>query len=295
MGNSGSSRDRQYARYKPKCPRLAKGTAALDMVASKLGQLISSPIVRNRCREIAERARNMDPLSAACKLIEDYIQSNRVSTASAGRTNRTQRQAAMSESHSLANGRFSDEARVQQTRKLKILLTSKLTYVPTLSGANKADRRLLEGLAERGHFCRAIVLKHAAANPQSRAQFLAELSLQKIGLSASYPGIDAFHHKGVEVHAVDDTRRLCAELGNQISQFEPDWIWFPKIAPTAAWRPRWRLALRGWSIYATVKQPCHSAQNVSSQTRRKWRFFGVQLGSLRSATTSKTTSDGGVD
>ena len=73
----------------------------------------------------------------------------------------------------------SKEAREQQTRKLKILLTSKLTYIPTLSGASKADRRLLEGLAERDHFCRAIMLKSAAATPEASARFLTELSASR--------------------------------------------------------------------------------------------------------------------
>ncbi len=54
-------------------------------VAEKLRQLISSAAVRNRFREIADRAKNMDPLTAACKLIEDFIQTNKVSDASEAR------------------------------------------------------------------------------------------------------------------------------------------------------------------------------------------------------------------
>lgn len=106
---------------------------------------------------------------------------------------------------------------------MKILLASKLTYIPTLSGASKADRRLLEGLAGRGHSCRAVMLASAAASADGRARFLAELSLRGISLRASSPGVDIFHHNGVEVHASDDARRLCAELADQIRQFEPDW------------------------------------------------------------------------
>src|SRR3712207_7252653 len=40
---------------------------------------------------------------------------------------------------------------------LKILLVQNMIYVPTYGGASKANRLLLEGLAAKGHSCRAIV------------------------------------------------------------------------------------------------------------------------------------------
>jgi glycosyltransferase involved in cell wall biosynthesis len=116
-----------------------------------------------------------------------------------------------------------DQTDRQQTRKLKILLTSTLTYVPTLSGASKAARWLLECLVNRGHSCRAIMMASARATPDSRARFLAELSLRGIRLSASRPGVDIFDRNGVEVCAVGETHRLYAELADQIRQFDPDW------------------------------------------------------------------------
>jgi UDP:flavonoid glycosyltransferase YjiC (YdhE family)/glycosyltransferase involved in cell wall biosynthesis len=195
-----------------------------DRVAEKLSDLINSATVRDRCRDLADRTRRMDPLATASTLIEDYIRTNKASDAVGPRSRQIDRQGSISPPHSMPASQFSDGAHAKGTKKSKILLTSKLPYIPALSGASKADRQLLEGLAGRGHSCRAIVLKSAASNPEGDARFLAELSLREISLSSSSLGIDIFHHNGVEVHAVGDTQHLCAELGNQIRQFEPDWI-----------------------------------------------------------------------
>lgn len=105
---------------------------------------------------------------------------------------------------------------------MKILLTSKLPYIPALSGASKADRRLLESLADRGHSCRAIILANALALSEERAKSVVEPH-QGIVTSAVAEDTDEFQHNGVEVLAVGDPRRLCAELAEQIRRFKPDW------------------------------------------------------------------------
>jgi len=193
-----------------------------DLVAAKLGELINSATVRNRCRDIADRVKSMDPLTAASELIEGCIQTHKFADVTATQADQIDCHDPIRQQHS--DPGFYDDAHAPKKRKLKILLTSKLPYFPTLSGASKADRRLLEGLADRGHSSRATLLKSAAATPDASTRFLSELSLRGIGLSASSVGMDIFHHHGVEVRAFGDAHRLCAELTNQIGQFEPDWI-----------------------------------------------------------------------
>lgn len=106
---------------------------------------------------------------------------------------------------------------------MKILLAQKLTYIPALSGANKKDRLLFEGLAERGYHCRVVALASAAGDRKGGKQFLTELAVRGIRLTAFSPTVNIFHYKGVEVHAVADSYRLCSYLIDQIRQFDPTW------------------------------------------------------------------------
>jgi glycosyltransferase involved in cell wall biosynthesis len=112
---------------------------------------------------------------------------------------------------------------------VRILLTSRLTYLPALSGASKADRRLVEGLARRGHHCRVVIPAHSPASKTSALaggdrQFLAELAHRAIDVREGGPGRHRFNYNGVEVDAVIDAHRLDSVLVDQIREFEPDWI-----------------------------------------------------------------------
>ena len=106
---------------------------------------------------------------------------------------------------------------------MKILLAQNMLYVPALGGANKANRCLLEGLAERKHSCRALVPSTGSHGPGTRSQFLHELVTRGIGVSFSATGVDVFNLKRVEVHAVTDSHRLHTHLVRQIREFEPAW------------------------------------------------------------------------
>jgi len=106
---------------------------------------------------------------------------------------------------------------------MKILLAQRLTYIPALSGASKSDRLLLEGLAERNHHCRVVALASAAGDRKGGKQFLTELAVRGIRLTAFSPTVNIFHYKGVEVHAVADSYRLCSYFIDQIRQFDPTW------------------------------------------------------------------------
>lgn len=112
---------------------------------------------------------------------------------------------------------------------MKILLTSKLPYLPALSGASKSDRRLVESLARRGHRCRAVIPAYSPTSKVSTLaggdrQFLAELAHRAIDVRSDVLGLHCFKYNGVEVNAVIDSRRLDSVLGDQIREFEPDWV-----------------------------------------------------------------------
>ncbi|HEU4595414.1 MAG TPA: glycosyltransferase family 4 protein [Pyrinomonadaceae bacterium] len=107
---------------------------------------------------------------------------------------------------------------------MKILLAQNMIYVPTLGGANKANRLLLERLAERGHECRVVVpATGAKVSVNSRGQFLEELSKRGIA-SAPAPGADVFSFHGVRVRAVTNSLELRAHVVREVREFEPDWV-----------------------------------------------------------------------
>lgn len=107
---------------------------------------------------------------------------------------------------------------------MKILLASSTVFVPTHGGENKANRLLLEGLAERGHRCRVVAPAFGAQGPGSRPEFLE--ALEERGLSVtrfSSSGADVFNQKAVEVYAVADSSQLHRHAAEEIRAFDPDW------------------------------------------------------------------------
>jgi glycosyltransferase involved in cell wall biosynthesis len=107
---------------------------------------------------------------------------------------------------------------------VKILLVQNTIYLPTLGGANKANRMLVEGLAGRGHSCRVVAPALAVRGSRTREQFLADLGERGIELSSSTSRADVFHHRGVEVHAVAEVSQLRSYLVEQVRLFNPTWI-----------------------------------------------------------------------
>jgi thioesterase domain-containing protein/glycosyltransferase involved in cell wall biosynthesis len=117
---------------------------------------------------------------------------------------------------------------------MRILLVQNLVYVPSHGGANKANRLLLEGLAARGHDCRAVALATAAQGAGTREAFLAELAGRGLEVTASAPGVDVFRADGVEVHAVSDPARLLPTVSGQAAAFAPECAVLSHAGPAQA-------------------------------------------------------------
>ncbi|HKV06941.1 MAG TPA: amino acid adenylation domain-containing protein [Thermoanaerobaculia bacterium] len=84
---------------------------------------------------------------------------------------------------------------------MKIVLVQSAPYLPSLGGANKGNRLLLEKLASRGHSCRAIGTAGEGA-----------------------PGDTAFRHAGVEVEVVGDSSRLRGHVARRLRELDADRI-----------------------------------------------------------------------
>ncbi len=106
---------------------------------------------------------------------------------------------------------------------MKLLLVQSLTYVPTLGGANKGNRSLIEGLAQRGHDCRVVTLASDVPGPAACGELSAALSSRGIEFDASLTNKVVFHLKDVTVHAMATGLDMRHELKRQIREFGPGW------------------------------------------------------------------------
>ena len=107
---------------------------------------------------------------------------------------------------------------------MKILLAQNMVYLPTWGGANKSNRLLLEGLAERGHACHVIAPAHGTHACQSRDLFLEELRTRNIPSKVTRSGRDAFEFRGVHVTAIRKQGDMVPSMMEEIDNFRPDWI-----------------------------------------------------------------------
>ncbi|HEX5714779.1 MAG TPA: amino acid adenylation domain-containing protein, partial [Thermoanaerobaculia bacterium] len=107
---------------------------------------------------------------------------------------------------------------------MKLLMLQNMIWIPAIGGANKASRRLLEGLAARGHECRVVTLGTGSHGSGSREQLLTELRSRGIEPVPEASEVDVFRLAGVQVHAVSETKRIHSEAARQIRDFDPEWV-----------------------------------------------------------------------
>lgn len=114
---------------------------------------------------------------------------------------------------------------------MRLLLVQNSLYVPTLGGANKASRVLLEGLSRLGYTCRVLALTHGAHGNRGLSELYAALGERGIAVQRATDELVAFEHRGVEVRAVTDASHLRRHLLDQIQTFEPAWTLIPSEDP----------------------------------------------------------------
>ncbi len=107
---------------------------------------------------------------------------------------------------------------------MRLLLLQNMLYVPTLGGANKANRLLLEELVLRGHTCKVIVPAIGSHGPQSLSEFAHELAIRRIEVRSESAEACVFEYRGVEVHAVLKPEHLYGYAFNQVTLSTPDLI-----------------------------------------------------------------------
>src|SRR6266542_6412796 len=106
---------------------------------------------------------------------------------------------------------------------MQILLTQNMVYLPSLGGANKSNRLLLESLAARGHRCLAVVPATAVQVSRSRSELRRLWLEQGATIVSTSDSADVFQLAGVEIHCVYAAAELLSYLRNRIEIHKPDW------------------------------------------------------------------------
>ena len=107
---------------------------------------------------------------------------------------------------------------------MRILLLQEERHLPTFGGAHKANRRLLEELAGRGHACLVVCPAHHHDTPA--AEFLADLAGRGVDARSPAPGLFQYAFRKVEVDglATPDLTARSAWIRDRIESWRPDLV-----------------------------------------------------------------------
>ena len=104
---------------------------------------------------------------------------------------------------------------------MKIVLVQNAQYVPTLGGANKANKIILECLAERGHECHAVATATGVMAPGTCSTYMARLEARGIGTVRMDEGSVQFRYRDVSVIAAESSS-LRTKVLESLRSIKPD-------------------------------------------------------------------------
>ncbi|MCA9189900.1 MAG: hypothetical protein KDA99_29955, partial [Planctomycetales bacterium] len=111
---------------------------------------------------------------------------------------------------------------------MNIALLQDEIYLPSYGGGTKANRYLLEQLAELGHRCLAITRArtHSADGPQTESQFSELMRDRGIIVDSSLSGAHRYQYRNVTVDAlsIDDIDHRAKYIRRRLQDFAPDWV-----------------------------------------------------------------------
>jgi glycosyltransferase involved in cell wall biosynthesis len=107
---------------------------------------------------------------------------------------------------------------------MRLLLLQEERHLPTFGGGHKANRRLLEELAARGHACLAICPAFNRDTPEG--DFRADLAARGVAAQRPAPGLFRYAYRGVEVDGLanPDLGRRADWIRRRIARWEPDLV-----------------------------------------------------------------------
>jgi surfactin synthase thioesterase subunit/glycosyltransferase involved in cell wall biosynthesis len=105
---------------------------------------------------------------------------------------------------------------------MRILLTSNASHVPPRGGATRSNLLWLEALSRSGHECRVVGGALPDTDRGKREQLRDEGLAGEAG--AVRDGVETAVHAGISVYSSADPQRRVQLLGEQIREFDPDWV-----------------------------------------------------------------------
>ncbi len=111
---------------------------------------------------------------------------------------------------------------------MRVALLQDEIYLPSLAGGIKANRLLLESLAEQGHTCLALTrtLTRSPDGPRTRAEFSAEMKRRQINVHHKSEDVFAYRFRSVDVEALDPDSIAARRdyLERRLIDFAPDLV-----------------------------------------------------------------------
>ncbi len=111
---------------------------------------------------------------------------------------------------------------------MKIMLLQDEVYLPSLGGATKANRFLLQAMVRRGHDCWALTraLTRSLDGPNNESQLLDGLACRNVTVDRARPGVFAYAYDGVHVEAInlDGDAQRRDYIVERLDRLRPDWV-----------------------------------------------------------------------
>jgi nucleoside-diphosphate-sugar epimerase len=109
---------------------------------------------------------------------------------------------------------------------MRIVLLQDEIYLPSLAGGTKANRCLMEALAERGHECVALTraLTRSPDGPRDLPQFRQEMDRRQLQLREPEADVFCYEFRGVQVDAVNgnSTGKRSDYITRRLQALQPD-------------------------------------------------------------------------
>lgn len=111
---------------------------------------------------------------------------------------------------------------------MRIVLLQDEIYLPSFAGGTKANRCLLEGLADRGHSCLALTraLTRSPDGPHNWIQFKSEMNSRQLAVEEIEPDVCSYEFRGVNVEAINcaTTQARLDYLASRVREFQADCV-----------------------------------------------------------------------
>ncbi|QJC53263.1 glycosyltransferase [Paenibacillus albicereus] len=107
---------------------------------------------------------------------------------------------------------------------MRIALIQALGYFISYSGACKANRNLMEGLARIGHECLVLTATPNDNGLSDEALFADKLARGEVERVRSDEACDVYRSAGVEIHALRDAGALREFVRERMEAFRPEWV-----------------------------------------------------------------------